>query len=137
MSAFALDYPRTKNKQISSRYARRCFEDLRAGGLNVEESLAALRADGFSVSDLAGFSGKPDETPTGALPLSKASAMRPPRPASAIEPPTSNLELLKRIWNYADARPWRTLAGIFAAAVSLAALTAYKLAALTFRRLAR
>lgn len=134
MSALALDYPRTKHKQVSSRYARRCFEDLRAGGLSVEESLEALRADGFSVCDLAGLpSGKPDETPAGALRV--ISATRPPRPA--IKPPASSLQSLAAIWHYAAEHPWRTLAGIFAAAVSLAALTAYKIAALAFRRLAR
>ena len=129
----------------SSHNMRRIFEDLCRGGLTPEESLATLRNDGFSQADLTGLYQKPGPVDlAGLVPEKKFTISRGPREAqrnwgasSSCAPHSADLFALSIIWEQADARPWHMLAVVIAGGASLVALTAWKLARYTWRKIRR
>jgi len=132
----------------SSHNMRRIFEDLCRGGLTPEESLATLRNDGYSQADLIGLyefrsrakrSGMVGNDRPGIAHRIAAGtpAVQSEVATRALRLPSANLFALRMIWEQADARPWHMLAVVIAGGASLVALTAWKLARYTWRKIRR
>lgn len=113
----------------SSAQVRRMFEDFCAAGLTPQEALSALHNDGFSQSDLVGLVqtkliSRTRETATAENSQRRAcSPLRKP-----LRPLAGPQFLIGTIWQQADRQPWKMLALVVLGALSLAALTAWKLA---------
>ena len=117
--------------RISSTQVHRMFEEFCAAGLTPEESLSALRNDGFSQSDLIGLA------PAKSISRGPREAQRNRGASSSCAPHSADLFALSIIWEQADARPWHMLAVVIAGGASLVALTAWKFARYTWRKIRR
>lgn len=131
--------------RTSSTQVRRMFEEFCAAGLTPEESLSALRNDGFSQADLVGLAPEKKFTisrgPREYGNAERAAQSRKLRLPSFVSPglnhQTRTPFALSAIWTEADARPWHMLLLVIAGGASLAALTAWKLARLVWRKVCR